>query len=174
MKIVQSAGGPLIGLELDCLHSWGGVSGRTFVDAGSPLSNDYEATAGVTNTIGKLKGASCEGLLIAMPFETAIIESDGNSVYIAQAECAEPDWSFSDVKMADFERADFLASEDVRFRAKGGRYVVFDSAYPASQIGDDCLTFNLSRGSYTMSFSLYDPSPEASLLLYRIRKTADE
>jgi hypothetical protein len=114
MKIIRSAGGPSIMLDRDLMHHWSGVFGKRFVGKQSPFVTDYEAACDLTNgagrppvNIAKLQGIADCGLLIPMPFETAIIESDGTSVYIAQVQYAELDWSFSAISRRDFDKAEF-------------------------------------------------------------------
>jgi hypothetical protein len=178
MKIIQSAGGSLIGLDRDRVHHWSGIAGKSFIGEQSPFPTDYEAVIDLTCGVGrppadiaKLQGIIGDGLLITMPFETAIIQSDGASVYMAQAEYSEADWSFSSLGRADFDKAEFRTKEDVQFHTKSCTYLFFDSAYPADMIEDDYLSFELEQGKYTLSCAYYNPDPETGLYLYRITKS---
>jgi Immunity protein 21 len=177
MKIIQSAGGSLIGLNRDHLPCWSGIAGKHFIGEQSPFPTDYEAVIDLTCGIGrppvdiaKLEGIIGDGLLITMPFETAIIQSDRTFVYMAQVECAEPDWSFSEISRAHFDKAQFWTQDDVHFHTKACTYLFFDSAYPSEMIEDDYLSFEIEEGDYVFSCAYDRADPRVGLYLYRITR----
>jgi hypothetical protein len=179
MKIIHSAGGPLIGLDRDHVPRWSGIAGKRFIGDQSPFPTDHEAVGDLTDgvnrppvDIAKLQGIVGDGLLITVPFRTAIIRADRTSVYMAQVEYAEAGWSFSEISKADFDKAEFQTHEDIYFHTRSCIYLFFDSAYPGEMIEDDYLSFDIAEGNYALSFALYDPDPLTNLLLYRITRSS--
>ena len=106
-----------------------------------------------------------DALLISMPFEIVIIEANGLSAYLAQVEYAEADWSFSEVSIKDFSNDKF--QYHIPFSSRGDTYTLFDAAYLPSEIGDDCLSFSLAAGNYTLS-ATYNADQVKGLFLYKI------
>ena len=174
MKVIQSEGGPLIGLEQDLMHHWNGVGGKSFVGSASPFISDYEAICHYLDisgkcSIAKFPGSPGTGLLMTMPLQTAVIENDRISGYIAQVHYADEDWCFSRVTKTDFEKAEF--KENIPFSSRGGKFVFFDAAYPAEHVGDDYIFCEFSRGTYILSAALYYPDSRTHCILYKIERS---
>ena len=177
MKQIQSAGGPLIGLDRDHLDLWSGVFGKKFVDRSTKFKNDYEAAGYLTDgrtfppcTVARIDGDSASGVLIAEPDSTALLQIDADAVYIAQIECCEPGWDFSLINKEDFQKAIFRSENSVTFFCQSCQYVIFDSAYKGENCGDDCLIFNLDRGKHVLSYAYYVKDEVTELILYKICK----
>ena len=175
MKGITSAGGPYIIIDRDSARFWGANERKTFSLASSPFSDDYEAAGDLTDgvshppcNIAKLVGMHGEALLITMPFEIAIIGASASCVYLAQAEYADPEWSFSHVSIDIFNAANF--DEEVPFVSNGATYTIFDSAYLSEEVNKDCLDFKLDAGNYVLAASMHKPDQRTGLLLYKIER----
>ena len=180
MKVIQSAGGSLIGLDRDHLHLWSGINGKTFIGEHSPFRTDYEAAGHLVDgrsyppcNIAKITGVAATGLLITMPNQTAVLDLDRDAIYIAQIEYGDADWGFHLLRRSDFDEAIYDSKQDVIFSCKSCTYVFFDAAYTGQEILDDCLTFDLDAGQYLLSSALYEPDDRTGLILSKITKTAD-
>ncbi len=177
MKTIQTAGGPLIGLDQDVAHRWCGNFGSGFVGENGIYSSDYDAAGAVSTKVppvdvGTVRGEDYNGLLISMPFRTAIVGIEDGSVYIAQVENANMDWSFSKLGLNDFLCQNSKGYSEVKFESPACTYILFDAAYAYEEVGDDCLKFPLREGRFVFSACHYNPDPETSLILYRIREAA--
>ena len=177
MKIIQSEGGPLIGFDREVVHYWSGIAGKRFVGETSPYDNDYEALCDMLkgrknspSNIGKFSGLFADGLLIRIPDETTVVEATGGSVYIAQVEAAEADWSFSLIRPSDFNKVEYDKKNKIHFYTKACAYMFFDAAYAAEDIGDDYIGFELEEGHYVFSNGFYRQDELAELILYKIEK----
>jgi len=175
MKVIESLGGPLIGLDRDHMHLWTGTDSKGFIGEQSPFTNDYEAASELINgrrrspcNVAKINGTVVDGLLITMPLQTAVIAADGNSIYIAQVEFAEENWSFSMVSTSDFDKAVFDPTQDVHFSSEACTYIFFDAAYSGDDIKDDCISFELHEGNHILSSSVYSPHDSLGLILCQI------
>lgn len=177
MKSIQSAGGPLIALDVDQLPSWSGVFGKDFIGKNSRFETDYDAVRYFAHgrhkpprAVALLGDHSSGPILIAMPFETAIIEADHHCIYMAQVEYADHNWDFRSVSTHDFEIADFDARDRIFFSCKDCTCKLFDAAYAACDVGDDCLTFEMVAGEYVLSAAEYKPDERIGLILYKIQR----
>ena len=173
MKIAKSEGGPFIGISHDQLQHWSGIAGTRFVGERSTYSNDYQAAGTLVDgvsappcSIAKLSGLRGDALLLSMPFETAVIEADGRSAFLAQVHYADEDWSFLMLSTMDFKRADY--DEHIPFSSEGGAFVFFDAAYPAEDVGENYVSFDLPRGHYVLSAALYYSDSRTLCTLYRV------
>ena len=177
MKTILSAGGPLVGLELGLAKHWSGIDGKRFFSNGILSANDYEAACDPRNgvigrprNIDKISGITGEALLIAMPLQTAVIDSDGNHVLIAQIDVAEENWSFTCLTRKDFDAPAFKPRSEVFFSVPPCGFVFFDASNSWDWVGHDILQFNLNGGNYRFTDSFYDPDEQTSLILYKIVK----
>lgn len=177
MKTIQSAGGPLIGLDREHLQRWSGVIGKNFLSKDTCFTTDYEAAGSLTNSkdappcaVALLNGERNFGILISMPFETAVIEISGQSTYIAQVKYSNADWRFDEKLFEYFRKADFLLKDSVNFSCQMGIYVLFDAAYASQNVGDDFLQFRMDAGNHVLSAAEYTPDGDTGLILYKIQK----
>lgn len=171
MKVIQSAGGPLIGIERNDARCWRGIFGKDFVGEGSVYNSDYNSLIDAPKAIGKIHGVSSfQAILIAMPYESSIFQLEEDTAYVVQVQYAEPNWSFLDIRADDLRGADFLKHAAVSFTTKACEFVFFDSADQGKDIEDDCLSFMISSGIHELSFSIQDVDELTRLWLYRIRR----
>jgi len=177
MRVIESNGGPIIGLHREAVSHWLGIDGRGFVDSASQFNNDYEAACAVVHgrTRPPCNGAILEGpnghaIVFSRSLETAVIMSDGNAAYLAQVEYSDPDWSFSNIRIEDFDKAVFQHGISEALRLNSGNIVLFDSAYPGGEIGDDSIEFSLNDGIYRVDSALYHPDDSTALILFKIIK----
>ena len=82
MKIIESYGGPLIGLSRCDVQHWSGIEGKLFIGDASPFSNDYDAIKSamlddnkLSGYLAKMTGVTDEGLLINTPVRTLVVAS---------------------------------------------------------------------------------------------------
>lgn len=173
MKVAKSDGGPFIVLALNLKHRWSGIAGKRFIGERSPFPNDYEAAGSVVlrkppRDIAKLSSEWGDALFLNMPFETTIVEADGRSASIAQVHYADEDWSFSRLSRADFEGVRY--DEHIPFSSDGSGLVIFDAAYPAEDVGDDFVSFELPPGDHVLSAGFYYPDSRTLCTLYKVTK----
>lgn len=171
MKIVQSLGGPLIGLDRNNLVRWSGIEKTNFFSNETMFANDYDALISLEpKAVGvcKMSGEGVECVLITMPLETAVISVSSTCIRIAQVEYAELDWDFARIKPVYFEKADFSRSNNVMFSTRSCEFMFFDATYRGDEIGDDYLSFTLSGGTYHFNDSVFLPDDQTGLLLYEI------
>ena len=158
MKTITSLGGPLIGINRAFANHWSGIDGKQFVGDTSPFSSDYEAAGDLISgrgkppcNIAKSTGRYSEALLVAPPVETAFVMRSNTSIFLAQIEAAEPDWSFSNLSKADFDRANFSKRPTMKFMTKNCSFVLFDSASAWDWVKNEFIEFELEQGCYFFS-----------------------
>ena len=176
MKIIESYGGPLIGLSRCDVQHWSGIEGKLFIGDASPFSDDYDATKfamlGDDNLCGylaKLTGVTCEGLLINTPVRTLVVASDDRSVYLAQIESSETGWSPAMIEKEHFNLGT-KSHDKISINVKNGDFILFDSSAPSDGIEDDFLAVDLNEGLYTCESAIYKVKGEAKLILIRMEK----
>ena len=176
MKVITSLGGPFVGLTVTGAVNWGGNDSKRFVGEASPFPDDYEAGGFLTDgrayppcSIAGLEGAAGWAFLISMPCETALLHTDGQSVHIAQAQYADPDWTFDSIRRSDFQQADFDREPSISFSTGASTYVLFDSVYPFQEVDENRIEFFLDEGEYRLSAAPYKDERKG-LIFYKIER----
>ena len=180
MKIIESAGGPLIGLSRCDLQEWSGIEGKRFIGEAAPFSNDYEAVGsamfGGRRTVGrvaKIAGSTHEGLLVNLPRRTLVVASDDLSVHLAQIWSSEANWSESMIMSSYFDQGK-KEENVVSIRVKAGGFMLFDSACPSTWLEDDLLFVDLLSGLYMCESAIWQIQGQANLIIIRMKRNSSE
>ena len=176
MKIIESYGGPLIGLNRCDLQHWGGIEDKLFIGDAAAFANDYEAVGlamlndrKLAGYLAKINGVRHEGLLINTPLPTLIVASDDRSVYLAQIESSEIGWSRSMITKDHFS----LGKKDdeiIYLNVKDGGWIIFDSSASWDCMGEDFLEVDLKEGVYACESANYKEKGEVELIMIRLEK----
>lgn len=176
MKIIQSEGGPLIGLDRKLVQNWGGAADKRYTDKASRFESDYEVLedvyprGAITPHVAKIVGVSGAAPLITMPYETAIVKSGRSSIYLAQVDIAPRNWVFSMIEDYLYTDVKYRKENAVVFSVEDCEFMLFDAAYAAEWIGDDYLSFPLQAGYYEISDATYRDNDKLSLILLKIER----
>ena len=176
MKIIESAGGPLIGLSRCDLQDWSGIEGKRFIGEAAPFSDDYEAVGSAmfggrraVGSLSRISGSTHEGLLVNLPLKTLIVASNDQSVHLAQIWSSEINWSTSMITTDYFDQGK-KEEEILIIEVKPGGFVFFDSACPSSWLEDNFLSVDLSAGRYVCESAIWIVKGQAELIIIRMER----
>ena len=170
MKMVESLGGPLIGLGRNSINCWAGTDGDD-----APVVSDYEAACNLTDGrsqrpchVTKIVRNEIEALLITSPLETYLLPAKNVLACICQVIYGEPDWMPSMIDIDEVISSSLQPDESITFTSTSCEYVLFDAAYAGSEIGDNFLSFGIPKGECVLSSFVYAPDELTMIIIISI------
>jgi hypothetical protein len=149
MEWIKSNGGPLLLIEKSYAPLWGGIdfsSGAEETAAQFGIT-DYDRACRRKTFLTCLKVAGHDAAVLGMPFFTAVWQRNPDDVWIIAVQYRDPDVDIHNL-MGRMESKGLLdPSETDVITLDGGDIMVFDSAYPGSEVPES-ITLRVSPGRY--------------------------
>lgn len=170
MKSIVSGGGPLVCVESDVVSRWRGVTGSVkphpHSDSASP--SDYERACNVRDYLGKVPVGDRDALVLGdMPLETLIWKPLSELPRIVRVYYSDPGVDVT--ALPGLRASDILSDPDeaLSVEFKSSPIVVFDSAYPGSDVSNvDRLSFDMPQGTYIAMTKRFEPDDRTSILIH--------
>ena len=169
LKWIKSRGGPLICVESELAPYWQGVVANSIEQGlGSVYLSDYERACSVEDYLGEIPLNGRRAIILGdMPLETMIWHVSDDLPRIVRVYYADPDVDVTKrlelTQDLDFSNPVELTEIDV----KSGPLIVFDSACAGKDVGNACLSFNLSPGVYSILTKQFEPDDRTSVLVHK-------
>lgn len=169
MEWIKSGGGPLLCIEKVLGRDWSGVDANSLPDeTKSHYSNDYERACAVFDYVGKIPVRGGHALVLGdMPLQTLIWSRGHTLPKIVRVYYADPETNVISVLDAAPGTVFGDPVESIKFAVGSSPLVIFDSAYPFSEVRNIArLEFELPIGLYEVLTLKVDPNPRTSVLVH--------
>lgn len=168
MDWIRSSGGPLICIERDLAPLWTGIRGSKHSDLGDIEIADYDRACQVRDYVGRVAVAGRHALILGdMPLQTMVWCPINQLPLIVRVFYADPEADVIGI-LAKMLELDFSEpTEVIGFKVESGSILIFDSALSGSNVGEKCLSFELSPAAYLVMTKQFEPDERTSVLVHK-------
>ena len=162
---VESYGGPLVLIEKNLLHEWGGIDTSSDPD----YSSDYDRACTVDDYAGKLSIPGGEVIIFGdEPSRTSFVRFSDRKFMIVRWRWA-PDADTVNRYLQELDKLHFKYNGRIQTRFNDNNVLIFDSSIrdPGST---ELLSIDLLPGSYVLETTMFEPDRETCLLLHKLQR----
>lgn len=173
MDWIYSSGGPLILMDKNSLHDWGGCLKLGGSTADKEYKTDYERACAIDDYLGVISVNGSDALVVNdEPLQTTIWHQD-EIAFLVRWEWAADEGDVEHL-LKELGNASLISLSSPKiFRANSSDFILFDSAC----LGEDSvekLDLKLTKSLYEVTTMRYQHGTKISLILHKFCPILDE